>query len=160
MIQRFTRAEFEAALPKIKNTSQPLWSLIGLIDGEHCYAVPVRPGVIIFVRSSIRSDGLAADVAADSIRCWLASGPDGKALSSKNARWITRVNGWEARLTSTLRVLWRLGSKLEICPTCGDMMHALKSKSEANTGRWYRKCLTCNRFDRWLPDPNKESKSK
>jgi len=166
MIDRFDRVAFEAALPCIGCIGKvnKLWNYMGIQDGEHVYTVPVRPGVLIFIRSSIRTDGLAAESAKDSIRCWLASDGKGTPLGSKDSHWITRVKGWPDRLTNTLRKLWRLGHQLEKCPKCGAQLLALKVKKEGpNKGRWFAACPNCeNGFHKWLVDtppiPKKESK--
>ena len=87
MIDRYTRDRFEAALPHVtKHPVNTLWNYIGLVGGEHCYAVPVKLGVIIYIRSTVESNGLAADTAKDSIRCWLAADQTGAPLGSKNER--------------------------------------------------------------------------
>lgn len=149
MIDRFTRERFEAALPRLGPTNA-LWSYVGLINGEHCYAVPIRSGVLIFIRSSVNSNGIAADTAEDSIRCWLASDDKGKTLGSKHTAWITRVRGWEERLLKTLRVLWRLGNRLGLC-ACGGQLLALKvRKPGPNQGRWFSSCSICGQFGNWL----------
>lgn len=150
MIDRYTRERFEAALPVVGG--QPLWTSIGLRDGEHCYIVPVAPGVLIYVRSTVQRDGLAADVAKDSIRCWLASDDAGTSLGSKDVRWIARTSGWDRRMTETLRALWRLGRKLKPCGRCGRTMSAVKTKSGPNTGRWFMKCFPCDQFAGWLTE--------
>lgn len=164
MIDTFDRQTFESALPCIKGTKQTLWTPLGLIDGEYCYLMSVKPGVVIVIRSSIHAKGLSAPSGEDSIRCWLASGPDGASLGSKNSRWVTRIAGWEGRLTETLRTLWRLGHQLKSCPTCGGQMKAFRTREGENKGRWFMKCPQCYRFDCWLSEPpekklNKESKN-
>ena len=149
MIDRFDAARFEAALPAGH------WRFFGIVDGERCYGVDVKPGVLIYVRSTIQADGLAADTAKDSIRCWLAD-VKGASLSSKNSRWISRVSGWERRLTGTLRVLWYYGHQLQPCNWCGRMMSAFKTKSGTHAGRWFAKCVDCGKFDEWLVNPPEE----
>lgn len=150
MIDRYTRSEFEAALPVVNG--RPLWQGLGLRSGEHCYTVAVKPGVLIYVRSSVKADDLAADTAADSIRCWLSADDRGTPLGSKPSRWISRVNGWDQRLTETLRALWRLGHQLTPCPRCNVTMLALKVEKEGeNKGKWFTKCPACgHRGNGWL----------
>ena len=148
---RFTRAQFEAALPCLKGTRQPLWISYGVVGGEYSYGVPIKPGVVIIVRSSVKMDGLAADTAKDSIRCWLAS-PTGQPLGSKYSKYVTRVAGWERRLTETIRALWRFGRRLVACPKCGHQMSAFKTTNGPNEGRWYMKCADCQWWDSWLTD--------
>jgi hypothetical protein len=150
MIDRFDRKTFEAALPKA-GPHNPLWLALGLRGGEHCYLIAVRPGVLIYVRSSVRADDLAADTAADSIRCWLAADDTGRPLGSKDSRWISRVPGWQARLTETLRKLWKLGHQSRPCPNCLTQMGVFKvKKSGPNKGRWFLSCPACGYWDRWV----------
>lgn len=151
MIDRFTKERFEKALPCLKGTKQPLWLSEGIRSGEYGYLIPVKPGVVILVRSTIDSTGVAANSGEDSIRCWLADS-GGVSLGSKDVRWISRVNGWDRRMTETLRKLWRVGHRLEACPTCGKMMGAFKAKTGHNVGKWFMKCMPCDRFARWLED--------
>jgi hypothetical protein len=154
-IDVFDRSTFEAALPVIKNTRQPLWSYNGFVGGEHSYLVPVKPGIVIQVRSSVGADGYSHDSGQDSIRCWLTD-LAGKPLGSKYGRWVTRVSGWERRLTETLRALWKFGRKLIVCPKCGHQMSAFKTSSGPNEGRWYMKCAECQWWDSWLTEAPKE----
>jgi hypothetical protein len=155
MIDVFNKSRFEGALPVHQSTGQPLWQGLGLRDGEECYIVPVRPGVLIYIRSSVQQSGWAAEAAEDSIRCWLASDITGRPLSSKPQRWITRVNGWERRLTKQLQLFWRLGMQLEACPQpvhtddqTVTMMHArLIKKDGPNKGKWFPVCPECGHWD-------------
>ncbi len=138
MTEHFTREDFEKALPVVG--SQPLWTALGLRGGEFCYFVPVKPGVMIYVRSSVKADGFAADTAEDSIRCWLTSDDRGTPLGSKDSRWIARTSGWQRRMTETLRTLWRAGRAVERCG-CGTLKLMLKNKKEST---WFAKCPKCN----------------
>lgn len=154
MIVRFDKATFEAALPLAEGINQPLWRCLGMNKGEYCYLMQVKPGVCIYIRSTVQMDGLAADVAKDSIRCWLAKDESGESLGSKEARWIARTKGWDQRLIETLRMLWRIGRKLGKCAKCGAQMLAIKVKKPGpNQGRWFSKCPKCvNGFGDWLTD--------
>jgi hypothetical protein len=161
MIDQFDRFDFESALPVDKNTKQPLWHSLGVINGEWCYTIPVKPGgpqaPLIYVRSSVRFDGQAAGNGEDSIRCWLASDIHGTPLGSKPARWITRVKGWQRRMTEQLRLLYRLGMEIQAqpCPDCSDhvRMHAYRVRKDGpNKGRWFLMCPTCRHWDRWLTE--------
>lgn len=159
MIDRFTKMEFEAALPAVGG--QTLWTSLGLRDREQCYLIPVKPGVVIFVRSTVDASGIAADVAEDSIRCWLAKNDSGEPLGSKEERWIARTKNWRKRLLETLRTLWSLGRKIGNC-SCGTQMLALKvrDKSSKNFGRWFSKCPSCRKFGVWLSETEKPKTSK
>ena len=160
MIDRFTRQRFEAALPVVGG--QPLWQSLSLQQGEYCYYLPVRSGVLIYIRSTVAADNLAADTAKDSIRCWLAADTTGKGLGSKDQRWIARTNGWDKRLTETLRNLWRIGHQLKSCPHCHTTMLALKTQSGENKGKWFTKCPNCKDKDTfaWLQTEKKNDEQR
>ncbi|MDP9024250.1 MAG: hypothetical protein M3N13_02595 [Candidatus Eremiobacteraeota bacterium] len=156
MIDNFSRERFEAALPAVNGA--PLWKHLGVCSGEHCYVISVRPGVMIYVRSSLDFSGRCAESGEDSIRAWICSDENGTPLGSKNERWISRVSKWEARLTETLRTLWRVGSALGRrslhCPACDHRLYALKVKKVGvNTGRFFAGCPNCHYFDAWLTPP-------
>lgn len=140
MTERFTKEQFEAALPVGSLTGKALWQGLGLVNGEFCYVVPVKPGVLIYVRSSVKADGIAADTGEDSIRCWIAADETGRFLGSKDSRWIARTSGWRDNMIKTLRTLWTAGRAVEHC-SCGTLKLALKNKT---TGAWFTKCPTCN----------------
>jgi hypothetical protein len=151
MIDRFSKEQFEAALPKHKETQKPLWRGLGLQGGEYAYSIEVKPGVEVWVRSSVRANGQAALVAEDSIRAWLAS-PDGSSLGSKDQRWITRVNGWQTRMTDVLRKLYKRGLELGPCPTCGcKTTLAMKVVKEGpNKGRYFQMCSSKQCPHSWI----------
>jgi hypothetical protein len=160
-IDVFSRERFEQALPVHKDTGKPLWQGIGLREGEECYIIPVRlnPGVLIYIRSSVKENGYAAESAEDSIRCWLAADITGRGLGSKPKRWITRVNGWDKRLTEQLQLLWRVGRRIEAChnPAHADdqfitLRHAyrVKDKESKNYGQWFLKCPACGEGFEWI----------
>lgn len=158
MTVKFSREQFEQALPVVNGT--PLWKGLGLVKREFVYVLQVRPGVLIYIRSSIQPNGFAADKAQDSIRCWLAADETGKPLGTKDQRWITRVPGWEKRLIELLRKLWRRGNKLAPCLKCQSQTIAVKSKKPgANLGRWYVCCTNCSNFVTWLEDENGKPKA-
>jgi hypothetical protein len=150
MIDRYTKDRFEAALPRVGG--QPFWQHVGIHDGEHCYVIPIRPNVLLYVRSTVRADGLAADTAKDSIRCWIAADDRGTGLGSKDQRWISRVKGWDARMIETLRKLWTLGHQLVPCPWCGGPTLALKCKNGPNAGKWFQKCGPCDKILKTLKE--------
>lgn len=156
-IDHFTKAEFEAALPKHKETGKPMCVCAGLVNGEYVYSMPVGgedSHVIIEIRSSINATGLSADTGENSIRAYLIwfdkrSGT-WKPLGSKVQKYVTRLPGWQDRLTEVLRTLygWRL--KAGNCPKCSLPKGIFKvSKAGENHGRVYAKCMAHNEF-RWL----------
>jgi hypothetical protein len=148
-IQRFSKTEFEAALPKNKRTNEVLWSGQGMVHGEYAYALPVKEGVEINIRSSVHLDGRAADTGKDSIRAWIAD-TNGQPLGSKVISHTTRVAGWETRMTKVLRELWTRAASLNRCPTCSKYMGIYKVKKDgANKGRLFAKCWDHNHFQ-WI----------
>lgn len=144
---RFSKEEFESALPRQKGTDLPLWAYAGYHDGEHTYRVPVKEGVAIQIRSSVKGDGFAAPSGDDSIRCWLVEPKNGNPLGNKLQAWVTRIPGWEERLVKTLRELYRKGLEINGCPKCGEPMASFTVKKEGkNKGRQFRKCTNCGEF--------------
>jgi hypothetical protein len=171
-IDHFTREQFEAALPKASSTSLvPVWYpgdwafyLPGcsypkessfVTDGEFMYSIPVKTyprdlpylsrTVYIAIRSSVDPNGQSAEAGEDSIRLWLMS--PGGPVAGKLTKYITRVKGWEKRMITQLRTLYKIGLSLKPCPTCGELMHAFtagKGKDSMakpeNVGRLFQKC--------------------
>ena len=139
-ITRFTRQEFESALPLHKSTGQPLWESLGLAQGEYVYrAGPIIPGVFVRIRSSVRDDGYAASTGKDSIRLWLVN-DKGESLGCKLSKYVTRVSGWDIRLVEQLRELWKIGRKLVPCG-CGAPVRLAKVKKDGpNKGRMFVAC--------------------
>lgn len=140
-VEIFTKAQFEAALPRHKVTGDPLWVFAGIVAGEYVYNIRVSDDAVIVIRSSVREDGVSAAKGEDSIRLWLASYSTGKPLSSKITRWIARTGGWRERLTEQCRTLYKLGRKLGPCPKCGAARALRKvAKEGANKGRLFFTC--------------------
>jgi hypothetical protein len=148
-VDTFSRDQFEAALPRHKDTGDKLWEYVGLKDGEHCYWMQVDPVVAIFIRSSIRSNGVSAKAGEDSIRAWLVVMEGLKPLGSKVSQYTTRVPGWQARLTEVLRTLYSWRKKAGNCPACGRPKGIFKSKQPQSKGRVFAKCSEHNHFA-WL----------
>lgn len=150
--EKFTKEDFENALPKDKKTGEDLCQPTGLVNGEYTYLLHVRGDSHISIRSSVRSNGVAADTGHDSIRAWLVDG-DGYPAGSKVQSYVTRVPGWADRLTSVLRELYRRSTAAGDCPTCGKPMGVWKVKKEGkNKGRIFYKCWTDGHF-RWEGEP-------
>lgn len=110
MVERFSKEQFEAALPFCKTTGVPLWLPLGLIDGEYSYTIPVTDtNKRIIIRSSIGPSGIAADTGEDSIRLWVEYHyKDRWYPLAKRSRWVTRIPNWEGRITDKLRELYEL----------------------------------------------------
>ena len=146
MIDKFNTADFETALPNHKATGKPLWTALGLIDGEHAYLVkpfPEKPYGIM-VRSSIGQSGWSADTGEDSIRCWLV-GPDNAPWGSKVVRWTTRLPKWQERLLAVLRELARSIVAIRQCPKCHADMKVFRNKA---TKELFNKCPKCSPWKR------------
>lgn len=155
-IDRFTKEEFEAALPK-DHAGNSLWEPYteSLYSSELEYVLPVRRKDRDYIRIRVRSsidpkDGIAKMTGKDSIRIWLEGGDQGedyvifRSLGKLKQRYITRVSGWEHRLTEKLRELYVLGAKVKRCPVCGEwkVLRNVK-KAGKNKGRVFAVCKTC-----------------
>jgi hypothetical protein len=154
-IERFTKDEFESALPVDKKDYRCLWREAGLESGEYTYRLPVKAGVVILIRSSVRADGIAAESGKDSIRCWLAR-DDGSPMGSKIQAYVTRVSGWQDRMTGVLKELWVRALTAGTCPHCGLPLSIFKVKKDGkNKGRLFVKCWDCKDHEtfRWLDEP-------
>jgi hypothetical protein len=143
----FTRHDFEAALPCHCRTHTPLWQHQGLIDGEHAYHVtpfpqhPTLAQYAVSVRSSVHADGRAAGTGEDSIRAWIIVAETGQPFGSKISHHVTRVPGWQTRLTETLRRLAGIIRQIAPCPCCGQPCPVFKAgKNTNNPGRLFAKC--------------------
>jgi len=161
-IERFTKLEFEMALPVSKATGQPMWEERGLEVNEYSYQIHVREGIVIKIRSSVKRNGIAASTGKDSIRCWLAR-EDGSPMGSKIQSYVTRVVGWQDRMDKVLRELWKRALMVEDCPGCGKPLSIFKVKKEGkNKGKLFVKCWDCKDHEtfRFLDIPKPESYGK
>lgn len=147
----FHAGTVEAALPTDKKTGAKLWFYLGIEDGEHVYTVGAFPdGLRIRIRSSVHTDGHSA-TGEDSIRCWLET-LVGDPVAPKVTRWVTRVRGWQTRMSDTLRYLYKLSSYITLCPTCLTWKKAKRvKKTGPNKGRVFTSCECVKSFT-WLPD--------
>jgi hypothetical protein len=132
-IDRFTKDRFEEALPKNKKTGEPLWHDVGFENGEFTYGINVyrkmvnAPWVDIIIRSSVAMDSLARNTGEDSIRIFFMR--KGKPHGSKLSCYVTRVKGWEERLTKQLRIMYKRGMDMEPCSICGEPKAIFKKKN-------------------------------
>jgi hypothetical protein len=150
MIEQFTKKDFENFL---QSNHSPFQSL-GLIDNEETYTLSLDNQTSITIRSSIKSDGLSADVGKDSIRVWLMNGD--KPLGSKVSKWTTRQPGWQGRLDENIKQLISWRALAGDCKECGQAKGIFKAKTEKNKGRPFAKCQEHNGFV-WLDKPIKTS---
>lgn len=139
-VEIFDLQQFESALPVNKNTRAPLWTSLGIIHDEYTYLIRINKDIGIVIRSSIDASGLSANTGEDSIRCWLVDA-ESNPLGSKVSKWITRIPGWQKRMTGNLRILWGMAIKAGYCPDCQIPKGVYKVKKQtANKGRLFSKC--------------------
>jgi ATP-dependent exoDNAse (exonuclease V) beta subunit len=144
MIDQFTKQDFESYL----QSNHPSFESLGLIDSEEVYNITLDNQVSVTVRSSIKSNGLSADVGKDSIRCWLIS-KNGAPLGSKISKWTTRQEGWQKRLDKNILQFLKWRMLAGDCKECGLPKGIFKAKTEKNKGRPFAKCQEHNGFT-WL----------
>jgi hypothetical protein len=151
-IDYFTKQEFEDALPAPKG--QPLWTYAGFNLGEHTYLVRPFPSIPygILVRSSVDGADTSKGCGEDSIRGRIVSiTPNPKPgeppiltfHGGKSQRWVTRVKGWEERLTAMLRKLANQVNYCRLCPNCegADLVpFTVKAKGNGNKGKGFVCC--------------------
>ena len=139
-VDRFTKDRFEEALPKDKKTGQPLWHDVGFEGGEFVYGINYfkpgqikgidHPWVTIHIRSSIDMTLKAKATGQDSIRMYFMR--HGKPHGSKLSHYVTRVNGWEERMTDQLRILYKRAMQLSECPVCKGPKAVFKKKADGS----------------------------
>lgn len=142
--ERFSLTDFEDALPKHKETREPLWLYAGFVDGEETFTMEVKNGVLLYIRSSIKDDGYAAPTAKDSIRISTVMADTQEPLVDKKAkvqRWCARTKRWRENLERVLREEWKMAMRLGPCP-CGKGMRRLfrVRKDGPSKGKLFIKC--------------------
>src|SRR4029077_6405380 len=72
---------------------------------------------------------------------------------SKLQKFITRLPGWEGRLTSLLRIFYKVALHIHPCPKCNVRLRVFKVRNgkPANRGRLFLSCKTCSHFE-WVPE--------
>jgi hypothetical protein len=150
MIDQFSKSDFETYL----QTNHSPFNSLGLVNGEETYELLLDNQTSVTIRSSIKADGLSADVGKDSIRCWLMNGD--RPLGSKVSKWTTRQPGWQERLTGNIDQLVSWRALAGDCKKCGKAKGIYKAKTEKNKGRPFAKCQKHNGFV-WLDKPIKTS---
>lgn len=148
MIERFTKEQFESALPTHKITGKALWTYHGFFDGEHEYLIPIDEKVSILVRSTVKYSGINAEAGQDSIRIWLVKSKNRSPLGSKVGKWITRQAGWQERMTKAMRELW-IWRKTAGDDDKGQPHEIFRAKKGANRGKMFIKNSNGD-FIRWL----------
>jgi transcription elongation factor Elf1 len=159
-IDRFNKAEFEAALPVGR------WEALGIIQGEYTYAIvpsDAPAGYGILVRSSIGESGVADDCGEDSIRIHLAKkdGDEWRYIGNKSKRWVTRVNGWQRRLMESLTHAKQQLSRVRPCPLCAAELVPFTSHKAESKGRAFVSCRNekCGKFFEWCDEAPKQVNS-
>ena len=155
---RFTTEQFEKVLHDFIVAHPKTYSCVtskGLVAHEYRYAVPVNDTghgqVIVEIASSINYSGFADGTGENSIRLWL-TGEDGLPLGSKISRWVTRVSGWEGRITQQLEKLSAMGEEIQWCTKCSSIEKIFIVKKDGkNKGRLFIKCQCQNSFS-WLDE--------
>lgn len=151
-IERFTKTQFENALPVSKTTGEKLWQHVGFIDAEHVYSLAIDCKSQIMIRSSVKENEIAASSGKDSIRAWICDAV-GRPIGSKIQSFIKRTHGWDRRLDKIMRELWNRRKIAGDCPICDAPMSIFKVKKEGkNKGRLFCKCSEHGKF-RWLDEP-------
>ncbi len=151
-IERFNKVQFEDELPGE-------WSCIGIVDGEYTYVLtpPDAPaGYGIRVRSSIGASGIADEAGEDSIRAVVCTLPDAAPFGGKSVRWISRVKGWQGRLSASLAALRSQVARLKPCPHCAAPLVPLTvKKAGPNKGRPFISCMApaCKNYFEWTDIP-------
>lgn len=154
-IDRFTKADFEKALPA------NAWKSLGIIKGEETYIVipsGIMAGYGIMVRSSVGESGIADDCGEDSIRVIFArqEGETWRMIGNKAKAYTTRVNGWQRRLMESLQAAKAHLTRVRQCPQCQaqNLLPFVSKKGKAeNKGRGFVSCpdKACGFFE-WIDE--------
>jgi DNA helicase II / ATP-dependent DNA helicase PcrA len=168
MIERFSRAEFEAALAlAVERGAAERWESAGRELGEEVYHLWVNENARVLVRSSIDASGVARDSGEDSIRILLqvrVGSGDRWQPQKKLDAYTTRVTGWEDRLYVKAQELAHQGRKIrrpiEPCRECGETKRMWFTASGRNVGRPAMKCFTCQEGFVWLDEENADDAKK
>jgi len=172
---KFSKSEFEQVLAGIARKCDGEIERInhqGLIKGEHVYALLLaRCNKAIFVRSSVKSDGMSADVGEDSIRLWVSYHYQGRWVPLGKETYTQRTQGWADRMgvkvSELIEVALKDGkvrtlpigkvsegpsestdgqeseSQAEpVCPECGSKMVLRTARKGKNAGNQFWGCST------------------
>lgn len=152
-VDHFTKKVFEE---KVLDKTNLNWQELGLVQGEYTYLVPIknRSDVAIYIRSSVKVNGISAGVGEDSIRAHLLL-TERKIHFGKTKR-VHRQPGWNKRTLDLLRVLYRKARDMKSvkdynCPECGKLqnIYTVKKKGK-NQGRLFTFCFDCEENWHWL----------
>jgi len=155
MIDQFTIDKFREVLPGrviFQGAFESGEFFETVEDNEYTYLLKITDDIFIKIRSSVSSLGIANETGEDSIRHWLVD-KEQKPLGNKiNGRWTTRVPGWEERLISNLRRLWKLVQKAGYCTKCGNPHSLYKIKNGTNKGKIMSRCNHCDSWKEILDE--------
>lgn len=163
--EQFSKEQFEEVLADFCAKNSTSYKEKGYVVGEFRYQVDVSDisvvgaassnKVVIEIASSIGRNGFADPTGDNSIRIWLTD-VTGLPLGNKFQKWVTRVSGWEARLTDKLDRTFSVGKKITFCEKCSSMRKIWIVKKEGpNKGRLFIRCNCQNNFQ-WLDDTDEE----
>ena len=143
-IIRFTKAEFDAAIPD-------QFEYAGSEYNEHIWLGIVNGNAQVLVRSSISTMSDKADgTGENSIRTYIqVFREDGTFQTLKRKySYITRLPNWETRLIEQLRKDWKLAvsckKRIPFCSKCNKAKIAWIAKSGTNEGRVCCRCFDCD----------------
>lgn len=162
--ERFTKEEFEEVL--LSATEEDALEIIerGFVLGEWRYQIVANDlgkhgKVYVEIASSIGRDGKADPTGQNSIRLWLTD-EKGAPRGSKVSRWVTRVAGWNRRLTDQLDRLIGMAQAIRFCEKCNTVEKIFIVKKDGpNHGRLFLKC-ECPRSFTWLDETDQEEEPK
>lgn len=150
LIDRFSKSEFESALPA------DLWASRGISGREFVYAVPVLGSRLndgeleIRIHSSVNVHSNVADgTGKNSIRIYLFSPKFDVSLGKAYGKYITRIPGWQWRMLEQLRKLYGRGQESRRC-ACGELSAVYTAKTAKNKGRKFYKCIACGEWGGWV----------
>ena len=135
----FDVKEFEKNIPA---DAEKFFSL-----GEYCYFVRLHDDIGIYIRSSIRKDGVSAGIGEDSIRVYYAQkwGIGKFNFLGKKFKWLKRVNGWNERLAENIEYFKKIDENYK-CLCGGKSVFLTVKKESVNKGRHFCKCDKCQKF--------------
>jgi len=166
--ERFTKKQFEDVLAEFCKDHEAAVIAERFTFEEYRYQMEISKisradgesnAVLIEIASSVGRDGLADETGDNSIRLYLTDS-GGLPVGNKLQRWVTRVPGWEKRLTETLSKLYDIGKMIRYCDKCGSLKKIFIVKKDGpNKGRLFMRC-DCPYSFKWLDDNEQEKLDK
>lgn len=132
---RFSHEEFEEVLAQALDKQGLAFENDGYRGSELRYHILVRKSehaeITVEIASSIGRDGFADGAGQNSIRLWIMG--ENKPLAEKTQKYVTRVAGWERRLTEVLNETLDIAKAIPLCVKCGAPM---KKRASAKGEFW------------------------